>query len=291
MASTQLFQVEGGYSDGNIHYLSDSGTPGGTTFTDNAPVGSMYTNTSTGVRHRKVESGSGSDKWRIEVKNEKVINEITQTGHGLSVGDLVYFDGSYKAAQADSTDTADVIGIVNEVRDTDTFDIVTSGYSDVSTSESDGAALFLSQDTAGAITTTKPETGIQKNIGVAIGGIVFIAIDITVDVSEADAPNVPLIVTETVTSQVVADDVPTSDVNGVVWMVTAASTSDSGKLVELISATHDGSNANHSQFSLVDAGDSINGLSYGVGINSGNMELTVVSTEEVNVAVRRIADA
>jgi hypothetical protein len=85
--------------------------------------------------------------------------EITQTAHGLSVGDWVRLDGSgdYILAQADSEANAEVVGMVIAVADVNTFTLQDHGYVDVGLSGlTPGAVYYLSDTAAGEITSTEP---------------------------------------------------------------------------------------------------------------------------------------
>lgn len=85
--------------------------------------------------------------------------KIAQTGHGFSLGEVVRFDGTrYVRAQADIEQNADVIGIVTEIVNANSFEITTSG---IITFESGvtfttGQAYFLSATQAGKLTTIEP---------------------------------------------------------------------------------------------------------------------------------------
>lgn len=87
---------------------------------------------------------------------------IAQTGHGLSVGNPVYLNGStYAKAQADTVVKAEVIGIVDGVTDTDNFTLATAGEVSGLAGLSTGTVYYLSPSSAGAITSTEPSTSTQ----------------------------------------------------------------------------------------------------------------------------------
>lgn len=82
---------------------------------------------------------------------------VQQIGHSLSVGDVIRFDGSdYVKAQADSTANAEVIGIVTEVNGADDFSYLTHGGVSGLAGMTAGSVYFLSDSTAGLLTTTEP---------------------------------------------------------------------------------------------------------------------------------------
>lgn len=84
---------------------------------------------------------------------------IAQSTHGLSVGNAVKHNGTaYVAAQADSAANAEVVGIVTDVADADTFTLTLGGKITGLSSLTSGAIYYLDPDTAGAYTTTEPST-------------------------------------------------------------------------------------------------------------------------------------
>ncbi len=101
---------------------------------------------------------------------------VSQTAHGLSVGDVIKSNGvanQYSKAKADSGVNAEVVGIVITVINVDSFvyskDIM--GYSGAGIpAGTPGEAIFLSPSVAGAMTMTEPTAGgqISKPIGVLI---------------------------------------------------------------------------------------------------------------------------
>lgn len=294
--SKRLFEVEGGFSDGNIHYLSGSGLPGVSQITNDAPVGSRFF-AADGLIYRKGTAGSGTDKWLREVKSEKMEKELSQTAHGFVQGDWVYRDssGAYVKGQADDPATSDVIGVVESVADVDNFTIVTSGYTSIASAEDDGSPLFLSTTTAGASTVTKPSEGVQKNLGYVIDGFVFVAIGLSVEIATDEIPGVPLYITDAVTTIETVAQVETQVAPSVMWLITATSTA--GRFTCMIVATHDGigadaSNAEWTMQSVLEAGAAITGLAFAVSLTGTGaaqaMILTAVSTDEIDVNVRQM---
>jgi Phage tail repeat like len=82
---------------------------------------------------------------------------ITQSSHGFSVGNALKKTGaSYALAQADSAANAEVVGIVSAVADANTFTLLTGGYIDTLTGLTANTTYFLSDATAGLLTTTEP---------------------------------------------------------------------------------------------------------------------------------------
>lgn len=81
---------------------------------------------------------------------------ISQTSHGLAVGDVVRLSGtSYVEAQATSEANAEVVGIVSAVADANTFTLTTGGYVEGLSGLTAGVVYYLSE-TAGQLTTTEP---------------------------------------------------------------------------------------------------------------------------------------
>ena len=100
--------------------------------------------------------------FRVETKgvsgSSSSIN-ISQTAHGFTVGQVVYYTGSaYALARADIAATAEVIGIVSTVSNANAFTITTEGYVIGLTGLTAGSVYFLSPSSAGLLTTTEPST-------------------------------------------------------------------------------------------------------------------------------------
>ena len=87
---------------------------------------------------------------------------ITQSSHGFTVGKVLKSSGSngaYATALADTAANAEVVGIVVQVIDTDTFTMALSGRITVDGAVPDvtaGTVLFLSESSAGDLTSTEP---------------------------------------------------------------------------------------------------------------------------------------
>jgi len=106
-------------------------------------------------------SGGGS------ASGESVTYSVTQSSHGFSVGDVLYFDGTdYALAQADDGATLGIF-LVSTVTDTDTFSVTISGKVEL-TGLTSGEYYFVSADIAGAFTATEPTTGYSNPIFFAI---------------------------------------------------------------------------------------------------------------------------
>lgn len=82
---------------------------------------------------------------------------ISQSSHGLAVGDVVRLNsGNYVKAQADSAGNAEVVGIVSAVADANNFTLNFGGRVTGLSGLTAGAVYFLSDSTAGALTSTPP---------------------------------------------------------------------------------------------------------------------------------------
>ena len=94
---------------------------------------------------------------------------VTQASHGLSVGNLVYHNGSaYVVADKDSAATSAVVGIVEAVSASNLFTLLMGGYIGTLSGLTAGTVYFLGDN--GALTATEPSTvgQISKPVLVAI---------------------------------------------------------------------------------------------------------------------------
>lgn len=88
---------------------------------------------------------------------EALQKSISQTTHGLSVGNVVRLSGTnYVKAQADSDANAEVAGIVAAVADANTFTLHYGGRITGLSGLTAGTVYFLDDDTAGLLTATEP---------------------------------------------------------------------------------------------------------------------------------------
>lgn len=123
--------------------------------------------------------GYASNTWS-EIGGSTVKDRVTQASHGFAVGDVLYLNGStYTKARADIAATAEVVGLVSRIVDTNTFEVTLNGevsgllassYTENSLPAA-GEAVFLSATTAGKLTITEPSIFGQVSlpIGVASG--------------------------------------------------------------------------------------------------------------------------
>ena len=118
---------------------------------------------------------SGNASWATSgdggaASGERISKTITQASHGFAVKDVVGFSGTtYNKAIADGTYDGEVLGIVTASADTNTFVLTQAGYVTGLTSLVANTTYFLSDATAGLLTTTEPTTEghISKSVLIA----------------------------------------------------------------------------------------------------------------------------
>lgn len=99
--------------------------------------------------------------------------DVTQAGHGFSVGDVIYMQGAgtFAKAQANAASTAESVGIVTVVTDINTFTYTFGGLISVGLAGlTPGDEQYLSTSVAGDIQTTEPSASghVIKQLMVAI---------------------------------------------------------------------------------------------------------------------------
>ena len=88
-----------------------------------------------------------------EIGGGGTVDKITQAAHGLAVGDVVYLNGStYTKALNTAASTAEVVGVVSRVDDTNAFELTLSG-------EISGLVAGSYVDAAGAALASLPAAG------------------------------------------------------------------------------------------------------------------------------------
>jgi hypothetical protein len=101
--------------------------------------------------------GAGNATWEAPTPADAVQGTITQTTHGLAVGNVVRHSGTlYVKAQANSEPNAEVIGIVAAVADVNTFTLHYMGRITGLSGLTAGTVYYLDDDTAGLLTATEP---------------------------------------------------------------------------------------------------------------------------------------
>ena len=96
------------------------------------------------------------DKGYANLINEKVSKVITQIGHGFIVGNVVGFSGgTYNKPIADGTYNGEILGIVTNVSG-NTFELSQAGYATGLSGLTGNVTYFLSDVTAGLMTSSEP---------------------------------------------------------------------------------------------------------------------------------------
>lgn len=197
-----------GGSDNHVQYNENGVFGGKNTFTFNYNQNRLYYTGSVYFSQSSISEpyiindipeGTGVENWEVVIHNRStkqlyrtasaavgggggggggatLTEDVEQTSHGLSVGDVIRASGSgntYTTAQADNSVNAEVVGIVTDVPDANNFTYTFGGIissSAVVPTGSLGDALYLSPTTPGDITTTEPtaEGEIIKPIGIIL---------------------------------------------------------------------------------------------------------------------------
>ena len=160
LIQTRIFD----YADGAIHkYVEGQGTriggsvhPQAARWKSNSAITQITLSPSSGswaVGSRVTLYGLNAD-----IGTSAGTVTVTQTSHGLAVGDIVRVSGSntYTKAKADSAANAEVVGIVTAVSDANNFALNSTGRITGLSGLTAGATYFLSPTTAGATTTSEP---------------------------------------------------------------------------------------------------------------------------------------
>lgn len=128
-----------------------------------------------GADNRPLRNLAFRDK-RIADKVDEIIDwggitdNVHQVAHGFVVGDVIRFNGAiYVKAKADTAQNAEVAGVVNSVPGVDDFTYTIVGEITELAGLASGLVYFLSEATAGAMTTTEPAalTDVSKPVLVA----------------------------------------------------------------------------------------------------------------------------
>lgn len=136
--------------DGKMYIKQDDGTPSVT------EIGGDQFPVQTGLDGMFLKTNGSNVYWS---DTGGTSTRVPQTAHGLTLGDIVRFDGTqYVRAVATTENTADVIGIVTDVIGVNDFELTTSGIVDFATGMTfvPGTPYFLSPTIAGVLTTTEP---------------------------------------------------------------------------------------------------------------------------------------
>lgn len=95
--------------------------------------------------------------FSIDDKDNISNYRVTQASHGFSKGEFLRLNGStYQKAQADNETNAEVVGMVSEVIDVNTFKLRVIGRQIGLSGLTAGTVYYLSDSVAGGITSTEP---------------------------------------------------------------------------------------------------------------------------------------
>lgn len=156
---------------GDILYLSGSTNIHGTFLIEDS--GSFCVANGAGSGKVLTSDVYGKATWQSPASSsssEKISKTITQSSHGFAVGDVVGFSGgTYNKAIADGTYDGEVIGIVIESGSSNVFTISQAGYVTGLTGLVTSCTYFLSDTTAGLLTTFSPtgDSRISKTMLIA----------------------------------------------------------------------------------------------------------------------------
>jgi len=110
---------------------------------------------------------SGGTSPVTSASGENITKSISQASHGFSVKDVVGFSGStYNKPIANGLYDGEILGLVTKVPNSGTFELTQAGYITGLTSLVANTTYFLSDVTAGLLTSTEPtgDTHISKTI-------------------------------------------------------------------------------------------------------------------------------
>jgi hypothetical protein len=91
---------------------------------------------------------------KVNAPIEAIVKSITQAGHGFSVGEALYFDGSTWLRANSASINSLGIAIVSSVSDADNFDIILSGPIEGLSGLTAGTWYYVSDSVAGALQTS-----------------------------------------------------------------------------------------------------------------------------------------
>ena len=116
-----------------------------------------------------VSNATGVATWQEldipTLSGDAIKKEISQSSHGFSVQDIIGFSGgTYNKPIADGTYDGEVMGIVSNIPNINTFEFTQAGYISGLTGLVQSTTYFLSDSTAGLLTSVEPtdDTHISK---------------------------------------------------------------------------------------------------------------------------------
>ena len=113
-----LFEVDGGFSDGVVHYLNSVGAPGGdASYQDAAPIGSYCSDSTNGDTYKKIAAGAGTGPsiWRREATTADLtgLSASQSWREPAQVLDTVSADTATALVGMDATDTIDGVALAS----------------------------------------------------------------------------------------------------------------------------------------------------------------------------------
>jgi len=124
--------------------------------------GTLSISSNAGTGKVLVSDSLGNATWQdagASASSERISKCITQLSHGFDVQDVVgWSGGTYNLAIADGTYDGEILGLVSKCYNADCFNLTQAGYVTGLTSLSANATYFLSDATAGLLTSSKPTT-------------------------------------------------------------------------------------------------------------------------------------
>lgn len=347
---SELFEIKTGLSiEDQFHLLTNTGAPADV-HTDAAPVGSIYTNQTSGEIYTKNAIGAGTDKW-ILVATEDLLastiswrepamvidttsdpvptgvagNPVTIDGVSITDGNRVLFSG-ITAGDGPNVYTYDqasglFVEDTNPETSGDTLYIEsgTNGgkrytFNGTSWVETDASSLtelqfirtFIGKDGQGTETPTysSAQTVTQSgDLEQAIGELDAEIGPAIVDnslINDADSVNENIqsiadfvednnfeVAASSITAPLVVDTVTATYAK---WVVVAtASGAPANKTALEVTALHNGTVVDFTQYGFLQVGATINGLTVTpLSVSATDMSLQIQSTDTVDVTVRRI---
>lgn len=132
-------------TNGQIIIGSTGGTPAPATLTAGTNI--TITNGANSITINATGGGSG----------ESTILDVNQVAHGFAVQDVVYLNSTtWTKANANATATAEAVGVVSAVAGVDDFSVTMNGYVPGLSGLTAGSVYYVSDVTAGLLTTTAP---------------------------------------------------------------------------------------------------------------------------------------
>lgn len=119
--------------------------------------GSLSIPLNAGICKSWVSNSGGTGGWQVSV-GESLIKRIELESHGFNVQNVIgWSGGTYNKPIADGTYDGEVLGIVNNVPNTDVFEVTLGGYVCGLSGLSANTTYFLSDITAGLLSHNEPD--------------------------------------------------------------------------------------------------------------------------------------